>query len=267
MITKTHSHGFWTIGEVAKKMGVSVRTLQFYDQKGLLSPSKTSEGGRRIYSDKDIIKLHQILSLKHLGFSLDDIKNRLISLDTPDEVANVLKEQAALLKEKIDRLTESLSEIEKLCDEVVQMKTVDFKKYADIIVNLQLKNDFYWLIKHFDEPTLNHIRNRFDKDSGTLFMQTFMRLQDQAIQLQRNRISPGSEKGQNFAKAYWNMITEFTEGDQTLLSKLIALGHSDQFGNQWKEKQDIVNAFIEPALDIYFSNLGMNPFQEESINE
>ena len=87
----------------------------------MLSPSKTSEGGRRIYSDKDIIKLHQILSLKHLGFSLDDIKNRLISLDTPDEVANVLTEQAALLKEKIDRLTESLSEIEKLCDEVLQM--------------------------------------------------------------------------------------------------------------------------------------------------
>lgn len=94
-----------------------------------------------------------------------------------------------------------------------------------------------------------------------------MRLQDQAVQLQRNRVSPGSEKGQNFAKAYWNMITEFTEGDPTLLPKLTALGHSDQFEKQWKEKQDIVNAFIEPALDIYFSHLGMNPFQEESKNE
>ena len=51
----------------AKKMGVTVRTLQHYDREGLLSPSAMSEGGRRLYTDKDIIKLHQIISLKHLG--------------------------------------------------------------------------------------------------------------------------------------------------------------------------------------------------------
>ena len=70
-----------TVGEVAKKMDVTVRTLQHYDKEGLLSPSAVSDGGRRLYTDKDIVKLHQILSLKHLGFSLDDIRNRLIPLD------------------------------------------------------------------------------------------------------------------------------------------------------------------------------------------
>lgn len=57
-------NNFMTIGEVAKKMGVTVRTLQYYDKEGLLSPSKQSEGGRRLYSNKDLIMLHQILSLK-----------------------------------------------------------------------------------------------------------------------------------------------------------------------------------------------------------
>ena len=66
------------------------------------------KGGRRLYTDKDIVKLHQILSLKHLGFSLDDIKNRLIPLDTPDEIADVLMEQAAAVKRKIESLSESL---------------------------------------------------------------------------------------------------------------------------------------------------------------
>ena len=80
-----------TVGEVAKKMDVTVRTLQYYDREGLLSPSCVSEGGRRLYTDRDIVKLHQILSLKHLGFSLDDIKNRLISLDTPAEIADALE--------------------------------------------------------------------------------------------------------------------------------------------------------------------------------
>ena len=59
--------GFMTVGEVAKKMGVTVRTLQYYDKEGLLSPSAESEGGRRLYTDKDLVMLHQIISLKSLG--------------------------------------------------------------------------------------------------------------------------------------------------------------------------------------------------------
>ena len=60
---KAIPHGYMTVGEVAKKMDVTVRTLQHYDREGLLSPSAISEGGRRLYTDKDIVKLHQILSL------------------------------------------------------------------------------------------------------------------------------------------------------------------------------------------------------------
>ena len=69
--------GYMTVGELAKKMKTTVRALQYYDREGLFSPSEISEGGRRLYTDKDVITLHQILSLKSLGFSLDDIKHRL----------------------------------------------------------------------------------------------------------------------------------------------------------------------------------------------
>ena len=134
--------GYMTVGEVAKKMDVTVRTLQHYDKEGLLSPSAVSDGGRRLYTDKDIIKLHQILSLKHLGFSLDDIRDKLIPLDTPADVAQILSEQASVIRKKIVDLTESLSAIEVLKTEVLEMQSVDFKKYADIIVNLEMKNDF-----------------------------------------------------------------------------------------------------------------------------
>ena len=190
--------GYMTVGEIARKMDVTVRALQHYDREGLLSPSAMSEGGRRLYTDKDIVKLHQILSLKHLGFSLDDIKNRLITLDTPAEIADVLMEQAAAVKQKIERMSESLRELEMLREEVIQMQSVDFKKYADIIVNLQMKNDFYWLIKYFDDQTLDHIRSRFNKDSGMAFMNTFMQLQNEAIRLQNAGVPVDSDKGQKY---------------------------------------------------------------------
>lgn len=161
--------GYMTVGQAAKKMGVTVRTLQYYDKEGLLSPSAESEGGRRLYTDKDLVLLHQMISLKSLGFSLSDIKERLIPLDTPEEVAKALREQAEDIRGKIEQLSRSLTAIEQLRKEVLQIQTVDFKKYADIIVNLQMNNEYYHLIKKFDDDTLDYIRRRFNKESGLAF--------------------------------------------------------------------------------------------------
>ncbi len=254
--------GYMTVGEVAKKMGTTVRTLQYYDKEGLLSPSAESEGGRRLYTDKDLVTLHQILSLKSLGFSLDDIKSRLISLETPTDVATALTEQADSIREKIEQLTASLTAIEQLKTEVLQMRTVNFKKYADIIVNLQIKNDSYYLIKRFDDDMLDHIRNQFDRESGLDFMDRFNRLSDEIVQLQKENVLPESEKCQQIVKEYWGLIMEFTNGDMSMLPKLMEIGNIDTAANAWEERQKIVNDYLEPALQVYFSKLGVNPFEE-----
>ena len=255
--------GYMTVGEVAKKVGTTVRTLQYYDKEGLLSPSAESEGGRRLYTDKDLVILHQILSLKSLGFSLNDIKQRLIPLETPTDVATALTEQADSIREKIEQLTASLTAIEQLKTEVLQMRTVNFKKYADIIVNLQMKNASYYLIKRFDDDTLDHIRNQFDRESGLDFMDRFNCLSDEIVQLQKENVLPESERCQQVVKEYWGLIMEFTNGDMSMLPKLMEIGNIDTATNAWEERQKIVNDYLEPALQIYFSKLGVNPFEVE----
>ena len=254
--------GFMTVGEVAKKMGVTVRTLQYYDKEELLSPSAESEGGRRLYTDKDLVMLHQIISLKSLGFSLKDIKGRLNSLKTPDDVANALTEQADAIRINIKQLKDSLVAIEQLKTEVLQMQTVNFKKYADIIVNLQMKNESYSLIKRFDDDTLDRIRSRFDKKSGVFFMDRFNRLSDEIMLLQKEKVPAESEQCQHVVQEYWSLIMEFTNGDMTMLPKLMEVGKIDTATNAWEEKQKIVNEYLEPALQVYFSRLGTNPFEE-----
>ena len=254
--------GFMTVGEVAKKMGVTVRTLQYYDKEELLSPSAESEGGRRLYTDKDLVMLHQIISLKSLGFSLKDIKGRLNSLKTPDDVANALTEQADAIRINIKQLKDSLVAIEQLKTEVLQMQTVNFKKYADIIVNLQMKNESYSLIKRFDDDTLDRIRSRFDKKSGFEFMNRLNNLSDEIVQLQEKNVPADSEQCQQVVQEYWGLIMEFTNGDMTMLPKLMEVGNIDTATNAWEEKQKIVNDYLEPALQVYFSTLGTNPFEE-----
>ena len=254
--------GFMTVGEIAKKMGVTIRTLQYYDKEGLLTPSSESEGGRRLYTDKDLLMLNQIISLKSLGFSLEDIKGRLFPLETPEEVAYALSEQAEDIRKKIEKLKASLSAIEQLKAEVLQIRTVNFKKYADIIVNLQMKNESYSLIKRFDDDTLDHIRSRFDKKSGVDFMDRFNRLSDEIVRLQKEMVPAESEQCQQVVQEYWSLIMEFTNGDMTMLPKLMEVGNIDTATNAWEEKQKIVNEYLEPALQIYFSRLGTNPFEE-----
>lgn len=259
---KAVPEGFMTVGEAAKKMGVTVRTLQYYDKQGLLSPTAESEGGRRLYTDKDLVTLHQIISLKSLGFSLSDIKQRLISLETPADVTNALTEQAEDIRGKIEQLQASLKAIEQLKTEVLQMQTVNFAKYADIIINLQMKNDSYYLIKRFDDDTLDRIRCRFDRESGLDFMDRFNRLSDEIIRLQKASVPPESEKCQQAVKEYWDLIMEFTNGDMSMLPELMEIGNIDTATNLWEERQKVVNEYLAPALQIYFSGLGINPFEE-----
>ena len=254
--------GYMTVGKAAKKMGVTVRTLQYYDREGLLHPSAESDGGRRLYNDKDLVLLHQIISMKSLGFSLTDIKERLISLKTPDDVANALTEQADAIRINIKQLKDSLAAIEQLKAEVLQMQTVNFKKYADIIVNLQMKNESYSLIKRFDDDTLDYIRSRFDKKSGFEFMNRLNNLSDEIVQLQEKNVPADSEQCQQVVQEYWGLIMEFTNGDLTMLPKLMEVGNIDTATNAWEEKQKIVNSYLEPALQVYFSRFGTNPFEE-----
>ena len=65
------------IGDLAKQTGLSVRTLHYYDEIELLVPSHRNSAGHRFYNENDIIRLQQIISLRQLGLSLNEIRNGL----------------------------------------------------------------------------------------------------------------------------------------------------------------------------------------------
>lgn len=69
----------YTIGQLSKNTGVTVRTLDYYDEIGLVKPASRTDGGHRLYSDDDVMRLERVLALKYMGFSLDKIKEVLES--------------------------------------------------------------------------------------------------------------------------------------------------------------------------------------------
>lgn len=95
----------WKVGDLAKLTGLTVRTLRFYDQIGLFSPSAQTESGHRLYSDEDVTRLYQIVSLKELGLSLDEVKAAMLG----DGV-----QPLDVVRMQIQRVTEDIRRQEKL---------------------------------------------------------------------------------------------------------------------------------------------------------
>ena len=180
-------------------------------------------------------------------------------------MAEALTDQAQALEREIRQLSVSLQALRQLKAEVLQMQTVNFKKYADIIVNLQMQNEYYYLIKRFDDKTLDHIRSRFDWESGQDFLSRFQQMTEALLQLQAAGVPPESAACQQLVEAYWALIQEFTKGDMSLLPGLVAVGNIDQAENQMEEKQKQLNGYLGPALEIYFAKLAMTLFRSRKM--
>lgn len=73
------------IGEVAQQTGLSLRTIRYYEEMGLVAPSARSAGGFRLYTDSDVARLQLIKRMKPLDFSLEETKDLLVTLDALDD--------------------------------------------------------------------------------------------------------------------------------------------------------------------------------------
>ncbi|WP_248921396.1 MerR family transcriptional regulator [Olsenella intestinalis] len=97
----TAAHATYSTGELAQACGVTVRTVQYYDEKSLLSPSAHTEGGRRLYSEADAARLRRILLLKSLGLRLADIRSVLASDVSTTVLRDILEAQDARLAREL----------------------------------------------------------------------------------------------------------------------------------------------------------------------
>ena len=122
----------YTTGEIAKLCGVTIRTVQYYDKRGILNPSELSEGGRRLYSEEDVKRLDIICFLRGLGFNIESI-SRLMSEDDPGSVIMLLLEQQEqTLTAELNECTDRLSKIKQMKRGLKEVKNFSVESIGDI---------------------------------------------------------------------------------------------------------------------------------------
>lgn len=129
----------YTIGKLSKKTGVTIRTLDYYDEIGLLQPQSTTEGGHRLYGEADVFRLEQILSLKFLGFSLDKI--RWILQGQSSSWEDALGEQLFLVKEQKKHLEELEQSLRTILYLIQIEKKINWELIFGIMQLFQKKNN------------------------------------------------------------------------------------------------------------------------------
>ena len=237
-----------TVRQVSKLVGISVRTLQYYDKIGLLHPAKITEAGYRLYDDASLDRLQQILLFRELEFPLKDIKT---ILDSPDFDRNkALAQQIELLEIKKQHLEKLIHFARGI--KMIGVKAVDFtafdrsqlEEYAERAREQWGNTDAY---REYAEKTINCTPEEDDRLAAE-FMHFFAEFGEMRTE------HPAADRVQRQVKKMQEYITEHLYTcTNTILS---ALGKMYAGGGEFTENIDKTGgigtaAFVAQAIEYY----------------
>lgn len=267
---------FYHTSQFAQKAAVSVRTLRYYDKVGLLPPSQYTESGHRLYSDDDLVNLQQILALKFLGFSLDEIKRYLQT--NPQRFREVLAKQKAMMREKrtqLDSIIQAIEEAEKL----VSSGPWNWEPIVQVIQVIQMEQNNDWVGKYFTQEqrqTLADLSNQSYSEEAQRQLagrgqwteedqkgvdQQYAFLASELRRLIAEGADPAGPDAQAAAKLQSDLILAFTQGSPEIQAGLNTLWQKvDELPKEqrpislpWSDEE---GAFLTRALEIYRQRQG-----------
>ncbi|MCG7332289.1 MerR family transcriptional regulator [Salinicoccus roseus] len=236
----------WKVGEVAELTGLTIRTLRYYDQICLFSPSQYTESGHRLYTKADLIRLQPILSLKQMGMSLEEIQ---LLLSEPEEhtAADILQTQISRVKKEIEVQQKLVAELENALSATRINRMMSISELTKLMEAFKLNKEKYFTKQQLD--TMESIFENADKETLKNMEQEFNAL-NKEIRLEKEKgATPSDKKVQDLAKKWNDIVNAFSEGDRTF-RKQAEHFHAENPGNELQyEIDDELYQFINQALN------------------
>lgn len=205
----------------AKLTRVTVRTLHYYDQIGLLRPSFERPNGYRVYTDADLLRLQQIVTLKFMGFSLTEIRRLLDGRGY--EAVKSLKVQAQAVRDEIVRLREASRAIDQVLARLEKDGRIHKKKLIKIMEVIQMGEDVKkgWHEKYFSEADLK----KFQEIGKKYTPEEMLAYQDRWTALIAEvkgslKLDPAGEKAQDLGRRWKALLDEAYGGYPELKAKI-----------------------------------------------
>ncbi len=196
------------VGDLAKQTGVSVRTLHYYDEIGLLSPSHRTETGYRLYADGDIIRLQQIVSLRQIGFSLVEIRQCLEQNQLSPH--GVVQLHLSHLKDQMSLQQQLYARLEVIATRLQSMEAISIQEFIQLIEVTNMVGKYYTLEQ---QEYLKSRRQELGEERIRQVEAEWQELIQQAQTAMENDCDPASDSVQVLARCWLELIQEFTGGD------------------------------------------------------
>lgn len=245
----------YTVGEVARATGLTVRTLQHYDHIGLLPPSGRTEGGRRYYVQGDLLRLTQIVFYKSVGIPLSDIRDKLPDEPTPIELETIFADQVTVLLQKMDALHMAVSILNASSDVLKMGNEPPLAMLAELIRAMEGSSIKDWVGFPFDAALAAHFEARgLVTLGGVMGLYHIMReLMVEAAALGKVNADVSSLSAQTLARRWWEeIIMSVSDGDDETMKALLAVNEARE---TWPEADrklfETAEPFIEAALAVY----------------
>jgi DNA-binding transcriptional MerR regulator len=211
------------VGDLAKRTGLTVRTLHHYDEIGLLSPSARTRAGHRVYGEADIKRLQKIVSLRQLGFSLEQIRE---SLDRPGHTAlQVLELHIGHIREQIDAQQSLCSQLERLTQMLRLRERISMDEFLQTIEAIQMYE------KYYTPEELERIKKRGEVVGEQRIReveQEWPRLIAEVRAEMERGTDPSDDRVQKLAQRWMSLVREFTGGDPQIAAKVKQMYQQEQ---------------------------------------
>ncbi|NNF14931.1 MAG: MerR family transcriptional regulator [Gemmatimonadetes bacterium] len=203
------------VGQLASQTGLTVRTLHHYDEIGLLSPSRRTAVGHRLYGEEEVRRLQHIATLKHLGLSLEEIRD---FLDGPDSsLEHALSLQIERIDEEIDRRHKLRELISSLLDRLLSGEPISVDQLTRSI-EVTMNYEKYYSVEQLDllakrRSVVGEERIRAVETAWKTLFAAFGKAMEEGL-------DPTSPEVKVLARRSSSLIEEFTGGDPGIMRAL-----------------------------------------------
>ena len=232
----------WKVGELAKRTGLTVRTLHHYDAVGLLSPAGRTRAGYRLYTEAEVQRLQQIVSMRELGLSLEEIGDTLDAGETSP--LEVVERHLRLLDERIEAQRRLRARLQRVLAAIRSAGTVSAEELLQTIEEITMFE------KYYTPEQLAQLERRRE-DVGPERIEQVQAEWPELIAQVRAEMERGTDpvdpRMQELARRWQGLVDEFTGGDPDIARSL---------GNLYREEGEQLqashgSAVPDPALFDY----------------
>jgi DNA-binding transcriptional MerR regulator len=233
----------YRVQEFAKLAGVTVRALHHYDRLGLLRPKQRSRSGYRLYSNRDLGRLEQIVVLKFLGIPLKQIRGLL---EAESNLGTVLQRQQEVLSEKRRQLDKAIRAIGNARYAIQSRGEPDWKLFQFIVREIEMENSQEWKAKYFSAEARAKVAERRKLWSPELQEKTTKEWEQLFADVEAClNEDPASPKAQALAARWQELMNRFTGGDPEIQRGLNAM---------WEDRENWPKG--DPAVKFHRPELG-----------